>query len=607
MSGWQSAVLLLLLMVVAVPLSAATLLPDDHDRQLAGTTEVLEDPGQRLTLAEVRRSEAWESHSEATFNKGYDDSAWWIRWSLANDSTHARRRILSIDYPLLQDLRLHISSDRETGWKLVRMGAQRLFSERPYEHRRFAVPVSWQPGETRHFYLRVQTDTALQVPLTLWDPPSFQAHSTLRTTVDGIYFGALIAIGLYNLLLFMAVRDRNYILYVGVVFAIAILVATINGYTFRYLWPTAPDWNLQSLIVFFGLALSFAALFISSFLEMRRHSRWLNAILLGEAVVGGLMVLASATLSYYSAIIIAIPLAVFATVYGFIVGVVAWVRGQRTAPYYLLAWSFLLLGMLILALSKGGVLPANIVTDSAAQVGSFLEILLLSFALAQRINIERRLRFEAQEAMLEESERHNRELEERVQARTEELEQANQRLNQLSVTDVLTGLKNRRYLADALPREIARAERDNRALSVAMIDIDHFKALNDTFGHKAGDACLQILGGILTDEVRAPDIAVRYGGEEFLLVFVDADRDGALGAVERLRARLARTRVPCNESELSFTVSAGVSIRKPDSFATANEMIQQADRALYKAKAEGRNRVCVHDASQEIRPGSPLG
>lgn len=603
-SGWRSVVLLLLLMMASA-LPAATLTPDDRDRQLAGATEVLEDPDGRLTLEQVRQSNAWESHSEATFNKGYNESAWWIRWSLANDSAHARRRIISIDYPLLQDLELHISSDREPGWRLVRMGANRPFSERPYEHRRFAVPVSWQPGETRHFYLRVQTDTALQVPLTLWDPASFQAHSTFRTTVDGIYFGALIAIGLYNLLLFMAVRDRNYILYVGVVFAITILVATINGYTFRYLWPAAPDWNLQSLIVFFGLALSFAALFISSFLEMRRHSRWLNAILLGEAVVGGLMVLASATLSYYSAILIAIPLAVFATVYGFIVGVVAWARGQRTAPYYLLAWSFLLLGMLILALSKGGVLPSNIVTDSAAQVGSFLEILLLSFALAQRINVERRLRFQAQEAMLEESKRHNRELEERVHARTEELEEANQRLNQLSVTDGLTGLKNRRYLAEALPREIARAERDNRSLSVVMIDIDHFKPLNDTFGHTAGDACLQTLGEILAGQVRAPDIAVRYGGEEFLLVFVDADRDGALGVVERLRAQLARTRVPFNESELSLTISAGVTIRKPDSGATADDMIQQADQALYKAKAAGRNRVRVHDPEQAVRPGSP--
>lgn len=604
LSGWQLTVLLVVL-VVALPLSAATRTLDGSDRQLAGITQVLEDPSGRLTLEQVRQSERWSEHPDTTFNKGYDDSTWWIRWSLTNSAADERRRILSIDYPLLQDLRLHIGSNRGPDWRLVRMGASLPFSERPYENRRFAVPVRWKPGETRHFYLRVRTHTALQVPLTLSKLSSFQANSTFRSTLDGGYMGALVAIGLYNLLLFIALRDRNYILYVGTVFSIVILVATINGYTFRYLWPQAPDWNLQALIVFFGLALTFATLFTSSFLEMRRLSRWLNAVLLVQAVIGGLMVLASGVLSYYSAIVLAIPLAVFSTLYGFSMAVYAWIRKQHTAPYYVFAWFFLLLGLLILALSKGGVLPSNAITDSSAQVGSFLEVLLLSFALAQRINVERRLRFQTQAAMLAESERHNRELETRVHARTAELEQANQRLNELSITDGLTGLKNRRYLAEALPREIARAERNNRSLSVVMLDIDYFKRLNDSYGHKAGDACLERLGQILMDHVRTPDIAVRYGGEEFLLVFLDADDDDALGVLERLREQLAQTEIVYGGHNLSFTVSAGVATLRPDAEATADDMIQRADQALYRAKSGGRNQVCIHDPARDAGPGWP--
>ncbi|XOZ32194.1 diguanylate cyclase [Halomonadaceae bacterium KBTZ08] len=604
LSGWQLAVLLVLL-VKALPLGAATRTLDGNDGQLAGMTQVLEDPSGRLTLEDVRQSERWSQHPDTTFNKGYEDTTWWIRWSLTNRAADERRRILSIDYPLLQDLRLHIGTSEGPDWRLLRMGASLPFSERPYENRRFAVPVRWKPGETRHFYLRVQTDTALQVPLTLSKLSSFQAKSTFRSTLDGGYMGSLVAIGLYNLLLFIALRDRNYILYVGTVFSIVILVATINGYTFRYLWPQAPDWNLQSLIVFFGLALAFGALFTSSFLAIRRLSRWLNAILLLQAAIGGLMVLASGILSYYSAIVLAIPLAVFSTLYSFFVAVYAWIRKQRTAPYYVLAWSFLLLGLLILALSKGGVLPSNAITDSAAQVGSFLEVLLLSFALAQRINIERRLRFQTQAAMLAESERHNRELESRVQARTAELEKLNQRLNELSVTDGLTGLKNRRYLSEALPREIARAERNDLSLSVVMVDIDHFKRLNDTYGHKAGDACLQQLGQILMHHVRTPDIAVRYGGEEFLLVFLDANDDDALGVLERLREQLAQTGIAHGGHCLSFTVSAGVATLRPGTDATADDMIQRADQALYRAKAAGRNQVCVHDPECDLGPGWP--
>ncbi len=594
-------VALLAMLLVALPLWAAVPLPDTGSWEIAGTAEVLEDPSGDLTLDDVRQSGEWQPRPDTAFNKGYSHSAWWIRWSLTNNSDVERDRIVSVDYPLLQHLQLHIGSDNGADWRRVAMGAGLPFSARPYENRRFAVPISWAPGETHHFYLRVRTDTALQVPLTLWTKPAFQATGTFVTTVDGIYLGALVAIGLYNLLLFVAVRDRNYLLYVGVVFSIVMLVATLNGYTFRYFWPGQPDWNLQSIIVFFGLSLFFATLFSSSFLEVRRHSRWLNAVLLVEAALGMLIALFSTVLSYYATIVVAIPLAVFATVYGLIVAIYVWIRGQRTARYYILAWSFLLLGLMILALSKGGVLPSNGFTDSAVQVGSFMEVLLLSFALAQRINMERHLRFEAQKLMLDESERHNRELEERVSERTAELELANQRLNELSITDGLTGLKNRRYLDEALPREIARAERNTKPVSVVMIDIDQFKSLNDTFGHKAGDACLETLGRILASHVRTPDIAVRYGGEEFSLVFTDADLEGALRVVERLRVHVAQTSVPYGDVQLSFTISAGVATRSPGDAMGADSLIQQADQGLYRAKTEGRNRVCTYDPEQVIR------
>jgi len=115
-----------------------------------------------------------------------------------------------------------------------------------------------------------------------------------------------------------------------------------------------------------------------------------------------------------------------------------------------------------------------------------IEVVLLSFALAQRINVERQLRYQAQSETLETARRLNRELEERVQERTQELENLNEKLNELSVTDDLTGLRNRRFLDQQLEQEVGRAWRSEHSLAVAMLDIDHFKPVNDTYGHQMG-------------------------------------------------------------------------------------------------------------------------
>ncbi|PVY70080.1 diguanylate cyclase [Tamilnaduibacter salinus] len=588
---------MLVVLLQAMPTWAATPVPESSSQSLGGIIEVMEDPSHDLTLEQARRSNTWRAHAETVFNKGYGRSAWWLRWSLDNPTGTKLDRILSIDYPLLRDLRLYTRTDGESDWQQRRLGAALPFTERPLDSRYFAVPLSWEPGETRHFYLRVHSDSSLQVPLTISDPTRFNRRNATENILHGIYLGSLLAIGAYNLLLFIAIRDRNYLYYVGVVFSIAMLIATINGYTFRYLWPEATNWNKQAIIVFFGLAVWCAAYFTRRFLRLWKYSRWMSnlAAIIGMCGLG--MVALSGIISYYNAIMTLLVITFFAIIYAVFVAIYVWYRGQQAAIYYLLAWSFLLIGFLILVLSNGGFLPSNGLTRSAPMVGSFMEVLLLSFALAQRINIERQLRFAAQQEILDASKRHNRELELRVQERTAELENANHRLNEMSITDRLTGLKNRRYLEEALCREISRANRNELPLSVVMIDLDHFKSLNDTYGHQGGDICLEHVGHILSNSIRDPDIAARYGGEEFALVLTEADSRGALKVLHRVRQALEKTRIVHEGEELVFTLSSGVASRLPDTPLTKDEMIRQADQALYRAKRQGRNQVCVYHSA----------
>ena len=164
-------------------------------------------------------------------------------------------------------------------------------------------------------------------------------------------------------------------------------------------------------------------------------------------------------------------------------------------------------------------------------------------------------------------------------------------LRQQSIRDPLTGLYNRRYMEEALQRELKRAQREKKPVAVIMFDIDHFKAFNDTAGHDAGDALLHELGALLAGTTRGGDIVCRYGGEEFLAVLPGADIGDALQHAEKLRGEAAALTVHHRGKALpNCTISLGVAVY-PESAAQAGELLKAADNALYRAKEEGRNRV----------------
>lgn len=171
-----------------------------------------------------------------------------------------------------------------------------------------------------------------------------------------------------------------------------------------------------------------------------------------------------------------------------------------------------------------------------------------------------------------------------------ELQRVNTALENMAVRDALTGLFNRRYLDETVVRELAAADRGSYPVSFVMMDIDHFKRINDTYGHKAGDRVLEVAGGLMRESTRGGDIACRYGGEEFLLVMPRASTAAALQRVEQLRAAVENLHLVWEGRALRITLSAGVATY-PDDGATADAVIACADSAMYAAKAAGRNLI----------------
>ncbi|MBS1213906.1 MAG: domain S-box/diguanylate cyclase protein [Proteobacteria bacterium] len=174
----------------------------------------------------------------------------------------------------------------------------------------------------------------------------------------------------------------------------------------------------------------------------------------------------------------------------------------------------------------------------------------------------------------------------------EELRALQTRLLEAAIRDPLTGLYNRRYLEETLKRELARAERERRPLSILMGDIDHFKRLNDTYGHQAGDEVLKALGKLLRRHARRSDVPCRYGGEEFVVVLPDMPSESAGERAEQVRRGFADLRIAFGSVQLSSTFSIGVSVYPADG-TRVEELIRAADQALYEAKQTGRDRVCI--------------
>ena len=171
-------------------------------------------------------------------------------------------------------------------------------------------------------------------------------------------------------------------------------------------------------------------------------------------------------------------------------------------------------------------------------------------------------------------------------------------LRQLSIRDPLTGLFNRRYMEETLDLEISRAGRKEHAIGVVMLDIDHFKTFNDRFGHAAGDELLQSLGQLLRSNLRAGDVACRYGGEEFVLILPEASEEAASRRAEELRARVHEMEVRHLDTVLGpVSLSLGVGLY-PDHGTTRDALLAAADGALYKAKAGGRDRVVIARAAR---------
>lgn len=574
----------------------------DGSYALSNAMMYLEDAGGRLSFDDIKGAEAQQrfaplARGGAGINFGLTRSAFWLRATLRRPANAPSRWLLEIAYPTLDRVELYVSSG--AGFERQLSGDLLPFTARPFPHRNLVFPIELPPDVASTIYLRVESQGTVSVPARLWQPEALWQHDHQVYSVFSLYFGMVMALALFNLLLYFLLRDRLYLIYVAFAASMAVGLSAMHGFGGQFLWPHWAWWTNVSLPAGMGVTGFFATMFARDFLSTAVKLPRLDRGLVALAALFALTTAAALLLPYWISGWMVNIVGVTFSLYVVAVGAYSLRQGHPGARYFLLAWTMLLVGAGAISLHNLGKLPSNLFTTNSLLIGSALEMLLLSFALAERINITRREKALAQadaiaarESMVDSLRASEHLLELRVAQRTGELLQANARLKehesllkQQAHHDALTGLPNRKLLNDRLALAIERAKRSSEGFALLMIDLDGFKVINDTYGHAAGDTVLIEVARRMTAALRASDTVARFGGDEFVVILETGEDASDASVVVKKLAQTASEPIALDGGRLaSIGISVGVALYPHDATGP-DQLLMLADHAMYRAKA----------------------
>ncbi|MGM0826546.1 MAG: diguanylate cyclase [Pseudomonadota bacterium] len=426
----------------------------------------------------------------------------------------------------------------------------------------------WRPvfelTEPGTYWLKLSSPQALRFQLSQTSLPQLNSDWRGFLLGQGLYLGMLLGLMVYNCVLLRFLKDSSYFWYLGFVGSSAAYFFLQKGLMFE-LVPSFPQLvNEALLFTALSIGIISALSFCRTFLMLSGQDRLMDRLFMVFIVFGLVCLAGTWWLPGHVSVKMFSVLGLGTMTLFCLASWRALRRRFRPARWLLMGWSALIVGCLAFILSIYGVLPHNLLTYYGFQFGSALESLLLSLALADRINLLRRER--------------------------ETLVKEKLRFAAMSVTDGLTGLYNRRYLTRHLEESVQQARLHHQPLSLVMLDIDHFKAFNDRWGHLLGDKALQHFADILTEAVREEDAVCRFGGEEFTIVLRHQPIQHALEVAERIQNTLRTTPLRADaHPPIPLTCTIGVvQYQVPES---AKAFLARADSALYQGKEGGRDRV----------------
>ena len=563
------------------------------------------------TVAQTSLDE-WQSVS-SPINLGMDTKVHWFSMIVSPTQSTGSRYLLHIDYPLIDHLDVAVFSQLGSSPVVTyASGDAEPFDNRPVLHVKPLFPLP-ESAQSQRVIIRVQTSGTIRLPIRIWEEAEFISFTSSRNLALGIFFGILVAMGVSNAFLTVTTSNVSFLFYSGYIVNLALILATLHGYGFAYLWSGSALFQSKAILLFSNATIMFATLFTRSLLPISVYSGKVDKVVKALSWVYGISIVTSFFLPYSFMIKAFLLLLSFTVIFVMWLGIWLALKGVVVARYFTIAWGFLLVSGLSASLDNVNLIQLPISSNNLLIIGGAVETLILALILAinyshsrddlvdaQQFALEQEKHANsAKENLIEVQKRHQEDLEYKVEERTLELEvtlrelsEANNELERLNAIDPLTGAHNRRHFDKRLRSEGRRSRREQTPLSLIIIDVDHFKSINDRYGHDGGDECLKHVTRVFQNHIHRPtDDLCRIGGEEFAVILPNTDIEGALHVAESMRRGLESSPLVYGNESIQLTASAGLSTTVIVDEDHAQRLFKFADELLYEAKSAGRNRV----------------
>ena len=386
---WRTVVLLVLSGLVSTGVHGGSVVigAEDMEVPLGKHLHYLEDPTGEMTLEGFLGE---ESQSRLVLSEvdipsfGLTRSAYWVEFDVTNTGKSDRKMLLEFDYPLLDDIRIfqYINGELKNQYEL---GDLKPFSERLIDHRRFLIPLELRKGDKSRIVIRVVTTSSAKVGLTLHGQSYFWQNDGKETGIQGIYFGIMAVMIIYNGFLTISLRSKVYLFYVVYVFAFTISRAILQGWGYQYLWQDLPFFHDKSYILFEGVTTAYVLFFSILFLDARNSIPRLSMCMYLVGFLSIFQAMISFFLPYELLIKILLIKSMITMTIMIVAGIIRTKHQSLDGFYFLMAFSILIIGTLLGAFAAAGVIETNFLTIYSEQIGSAAEVILLSLALASRI------------------------------------------------------------------------------------------------------------------------------------------------------------------------------------------------------------------------------
>lgn len=526
-------------------------------------------------------AEPWQQTAAKSYLQlGIGESAHWIRIGIDNINEQTQKRLLELTKPLIDSVEITVVNS--AGTTHYQLGAIQPFDDRVIKYRNLVVPITLPAGETTEVYLRLQTSKILTFSIRLLTRQALEQQARSDLFMSGLYLGMMLFVACFAAYRWLRHGEPAQLYLCLVTLGFILFNATQSGLGYQFLWPENPWLNNLAPTLSTNLTAIFGTLFGVAFLSRFHFPELARRWLLVMAAANGLLFLAAMGLPYGAVVKLAL-LTAFATMLLTIASAIGTtLRYRKHTTTFLLGWLALCLGAFISLMHLLGVISPSQFAEHSILIGSALAPMLWTLAMSDQLEFEESIRLEAQSGATRQAEQRESELRDRLRIQEDENRGYKHMLKKADRLDGVTGLLNITAFHQEMEREHRSALRHGTTLCVVALEISDLPDINESAGHRAGDAYVAAVARVIAQSLQRPgDLAGRITGSRLGIVLPYTDIDGALEVLQRVKAGVQAWRQSKPSAPAALKLRAGIA-------STENRLARHADDLIESAMGQIR-------------------